>query len=60
MRFRFNYLDIRFIRFVTFGFIINRIHNLRKFQIRRKIVNQNIGFYNSSPLKENFRPRKLK
>ena len=48
MRFRFNYLDIRFIRFVTFGFIINRIHNLRKFQIRRKIVNQNIGFYSFS------------
>ena len=37
VKFRFNYLDIRFIHLVNFDSILNRIYNLGNFQIRCNI-----------------------
>ena len=54
MTFRFNFTGLWSIRLVIFVFLIYRTRNLENFKLYAKLGLLILGFYNSSPLKENF------
>ena len=55
--FCYNYLSLRLIRLIIFVFLINRIRNIEKFQIRRKIRYLEFRVLQLFPSKRKFRPR---